>query len=695
MIDCLNSTRPLLAAIAVALAAFFPSAKGAGIADITESGVVANGETLNTTAIQKVIDDCSASGGGTLVFPAGRYLTGTIRIKSGVTLRLEKDAVLLGSTRVEDYLNLDPFIDGSGNPMGHALVVAVDAENVGIEGEGTVDGQSPALKRNQESYQMRPFLLRWVRCRNVTVKDVRLTNPGAWTLNFHQSSGILVEKVTIRSRDLGMHNNDGINIDSCENVRVKDCDVISGDDALVIKATSAGKPSRDITATDCKLSTRTNAIKLGTESIGGFEDITVTGCQIRKTQMAGIALYAVDGADLKNVTVSDITMDGVTVPISIRLGARLKAFREGDKPLPQPGRLCDVTIRNVRAKNIAKIGMLINGVPGHPVENLTLESIHLELPGGGTEKDAKVKFGEKEKNYPEWDMFGKTMPAYGIYARHLRGVRFDKVTVGLLKPDARPSTVLIDVEGIAPADFSLGKAAVARELGPREKRVVLIGDSTVASENGWGNAFARLLKPGVECLNMGRGGRSSKSYRKEGHWKKALEAQPGWVLIQFGHNDQPGKGPERETDPQTTFRENLARYVAEARAAGAKPVIITSLTRRNFNAAGKIDPRNLESAVDSQAGVLIRDSLTDYVEAAKAVAGEHKVPLIDLNGRSVRQMNEIGPQAAAVFDAKHKDPNRVDKTHLSPEGAKQTAMLVADEIRLNVSGLDELLLPKQ
>src|SRR5439155_17313836 len=141
-----------------------------------------------------------------------------------------------------------------------------------------------------------------------------------------------------------------------------DCDVVSGDDALVIKATSATKPSRDIEATNCKLSSHTNAIKLGTESIGGLENIKVSNCQISKTDMAGIALYAVDGADLRNVKISDVTMDGVTVPISIRLGARLKTFRAGEQPRPAPGKLRDVTIKNMSAKNIGMIGMLINGL---------------------------------------------------------------------------------------------------------------------------------------------------------------------------------------------------------------------------------------------------------------------------------------------------------------------------------------------
>jgi len=424
------------------------------VVDAVKAGVMGDGATLNTASIQQAIDGCSAAGGGTISFPAGRYLTGTIQIKSNVSLRLERGAILLGSTEAADYRNLDPFIDGSGNPLGHALVVAVDAANVGLEGEGTVDGQSPQLKAKQDPYAVRPFLVRWVRCTNVTVRDVHLVNPGAWTLNLFQTRGAVIEHVTIRSRGLGMPNNDGINIDSSENIRVRDCDVVSGDDALVIKATSAAEPSRDISASGCVLSTNTNAIKLGTESIGGFADISISRCQITDARMSGIALYEVDGGELRHVVIRDVTMDGVTVPISIRLGARLKTFREGDRPKPTPGRLRDVTIENVRAKNIGMIGMLINGVPGFPVEGLRLKNIQLELPGGGTAEAAKLQLPENEKAYPEFNMFGKTMPAYGIYARHLRGVTFQNVRTSLLKPDSRPPTVLVDVEDVTPANFA-------------------------------------------------------------------------------------------------------------------------------------------------------------------------------------------------------------------------------------------------
>ncbi|MEX1115431.1 MAG: rhamnogalacturonan acetylesterase [Akkermansiaceae bacterium] len=221
-------------------------------------------------------------------------------------------------------------------------------------------------------------------------------------------------------------------------------------------------------------------------------------------------------------------------------------------------------------------------------------------------------------------------------------------------------------------------------------RIVLVGDSTVATRTGWGDSLATMLKPGAECLNMGRGGRSSKSYRKEGWWKKTIAAKPAWVLIQFGHNDQPGKGPERETDPKTTFRENLKRYVAEARDAGAKPVLVTSLTRRNFNAWGKIDPANLEHSTDGQ-GAKSKDYLADYAEATRAVAAEMKLPLIDLNTRSIEQMNQLGPEKAKIFDPGSKDPAHPDTTHLSSKGAEETAKLVADEIRRNVPELAELL----
>ncbi|HEX2854825.1 MAG TPA: glycoside hydrolase family 28 protein [Opitutaceae bacterium] len=416
---------------------------------VADFGAAGDGVTLDTAALQRAIDACSAGGGGTLHLPAGRYLTGTIQLKDGVRLRLAADAVLLGSTVAGHYRNLDPFADGTGAPLGDALIVAVDAKRVGIEGAGAIDGQGAALKAAQGTYTVRPFLIRWVRCTGVTVRDVQLRNSGAWTMHFFQSKNAVVERVAIRSR--GLANNDGIDIDSSEDVRVSDCDIDTGDDAICLKATSA-QPTRNITVAGCKLASHCAAIKFGTESLGDFEHIRIERCEVRDTRLGGIKLFSVDGAHLRDVVISDITMHEVTVPIMVRLGARLKTFRTGDTKKPV-GSLRDVTIKNVRATNARQIGMLISGIPDHPVESLALENIELQMAGGQTVHEP-VALAENEKAYPEIRMFGPAMPASGIYARHVRGVVFKNVRTTVAVPDARPSRVFVDVSGITPAGFA-------------------------------------------------------------------------------------------------------------------------------------------------------------------------------------------------------------------------------------------------
>ena len=441
----------LLALSLVLAAACATSAAPSAPMDVTKSGAVGDGVTLNTAAIQKAIDACNAQGGGTVTFPAGRYLTGTIQLKSNVTLHLDDQAVILGSTNPADYRNLDPFTDGKGTLEGYALVVADGASHVGLEGNGTIDGQGKAVKAAQKTFTVRPFLVRWLRCDDVTVKDLHLTNPTAWTLNFFQTRHATIERVTIRTRNTGLPNNDGIDLDSCENVRIRDCDIDSGDDSICIKATGP-LPCHDIAATGCLLSSKCNTFKLGTESLGDFYNISLADSRIHNTAMSGIALYSVDGSHLHDVTISNVTMDGVTVPIALRPGARLKTFRAGDQPKPV-GTLGNITIHDVHVTGARQIGLLINGLPDHPIEALTLENIDIQLPGGGTAADAAVKLAEKPASYPEYNMFGKVMPAYGLYLRHVRGVTFKNVHTTVLKPDARPAMVLIDAVDITPANF--------------------------------------------------------------------------------------------------------------------------------------------------------------------------------------------------------------------------------------------------
>jgi lysophospholipase L1-like esterase len=196
----------------------------------------------------------------------------------------------------------------------------------------------------------------------------------------------------------------------------------------------------------------------------------------------------------------------------------------------------------------------------------------------------------------------------------------------------------------------------------RPMHIVLVGDSTVTDAVGWGAAFAKGLSADVRCTNKARGGASTKSYYEGTKlWQEALALKPTHVVIQFGHNDIPGKGPKRETDPKTTFRENLTRYVTEARAAGAKPILVSSVTRRNF-----LD------------GKLV-DLLADYAGAAKEVAVKEKVAFLDLHARSVAAVVKLGEEGSAELGPM-KNGKR-DNTHFSAMGAEWAAGLVTHELR--------------
>jgi lysophospholipase L1-like esterase len=193
-------------------------------------------------------------------------------------------------------------------------------------------------------------------------------------------------------------------------------------------------------------------------------------------------------------------------------------------------------------------------------------------------------------------------------------------------------------------------------------RIVLVGDSTVNDQGGWGPGFRSVFAPEVEIVNLAKNGRSSKSFRAEGLWKPALDPKPSYVLIQFGHNDGPGKGADRETDPKTTFRDNMARYVEEVRAAGSQPVLVTSIVRRNFGEDGKVKP----------------DSLLPYVEAVRALAAEMKVPLIDLYALTLAHAERLGPDGCADIDARDAEGKR-DHTHLGPKGRQEIGVMAAQE----------------
>lgn len=201
--------------------------------------------------------------------------------------------------------------------------------------------------------------------------------------------------------------------------------------------------------------------------------------------------------------------------------------------------------------------------------------------------------------------------------------------------------------------------------GERRMDIVLAGDSTVTDSSGWGRAFRALLKPEVGMMNLAVGGRSSRSFRDEGHWDKVLNLRARYVLIQFGHNDCPGKGPERESTPEQ-FREHIGRFVDEVRAADGVPVLVTSLERRHWTAEGRIEP-----------------SLTAYAEAVKAVAREKGVALVDLHARSIEFYEAMGPEAMKAISP-HDGEGKEDGTHLNEASAEKIAPLVVEELRAAV-----------
>ena len=214
--------------------------------------------------------------------------------------------------------------------------------------------------------------------------------------------------------------------------------------------------------------------------------------------------------------------------------------------------------------------------------------------------------------------------------------------------------------------FAFSTVALALAAGAGQPvKVVLVGDSTVNDEGGWGPGFRASFGPGVQVVNLARNGRSSKSFRDEGTWAKVLPEKPDFVLIQFGHNDQPGKGPERETEPATTYRANMERFVEEVRAAGATPVLVTSIVRRVFDAEGKFQP----------------DALVAYAEAVRRLAAERQVPLIDLYSLTRQQTEQLGP-AGSLALGRNDAQGKPDRTHLGPKGQTEIGRMAAREFAL-------------
>jgi polygalacturonase len=304
-------------------------------------GAAGDGRSSDTSALQLAIDRVAARGGGTVRLPPGRYVSGTLLLRSGVTFEVERGATLLGSTSFGEYrgpsdsgaeLPPSPYTQDEARFRG--LLVAVDAHDVAVTGGGTIDGRGATLADNIHRLQaeghlpgnaaarpdesLRPCLINFVRCSHVRVADVTLRDSACWVENYTACDDLTVDHVTVRSQ--ANWNNDGIDVSGCRHVRVAHCDIDSADDGICLK--SNGSDCEDVDVHDCRVRSWANAIKFGTVSFGGFRHVAIRHVQVWGSGHAGLSIESVDGAVIDDLTVSDVAMTNLRQAILIKLGSR-------------------------------------------------------------------------------------------------------------------------------------------------------------------------------------------------------------------------------------------------------------------------------------------------------------------------------------------------------------------------------------
>ncbi|MGH9970757.1 MAG: rhamnogalacturonidase [Pyrinomonadaceae bacterium] len=476
------------------------TADAAGVYNVKTFGAKGDGHALDTPAINKAIEVAAAAGGGTVRFPAGNYLSVSIRLKSNISLYLDQGATIIAAEPSKGF-KYDPpepnpwdaYQDFGHSHWHNSLIWGENLQNVSILGPGLIWGkglvrsggssrtaeQNAALNNARASEPARPFgypnprdavepgwgnkAISLKLCRNVVIRDISILHGGHFAILATGVDNLTIDNVKIDT------NRDGMDIDACRNVRVSNCSVNSPfDDAICPKSSFAlgfARATENVTITNCQVSgydegtfldgtykreyTRyshnspTGRIKFGTESNGGFKNITISNCVFDYSR--GFALESVDGGLLEDVTITNITMrDIVNPPFFLRLGNRAR----GPKETTTVGELRRIIISNVIVHNAdPKYGSIISGIPGHDIEDVKLNNIRIYYKGGGTKEQAALEPPEKEKDYPEPVMFGE-MPAYGFFVRHVNGLEMNNVEVSYMKEDLRPAFVLNDVKGV-------------------------------------------------------------------------------------------------------------------------------------------------------------------------------------------------------------------------------------------------------
>lgn len=447
-----------------------PAAKG--VFNVRAMGAVGDGKTVDTPAINKTIEVAARAGGGTVLFPAGTYLSYSIHLKSNVSLYLEPGATILAGetspSRHYDAAEPNPaahhYEDYGHRHWHNALLWGVGLENVSILGPGLIYGKGLTRGPGQRNPGVGDKTISLKECHNVTIRDISILQGGHFGILATGVDNFTVDNIIIDT------NRDGIDVDCCHNVRLSNMTVNSPwDDGICPKSSYAlgyVRSTENVTIANCfvtgmyELGTVLNGtfkhfppgqrrfptgrIKCGTESNGGFKNIAISNCIFDGCR--GLALETVDGALLEDVSVSNVTMRHIAdLPIFMRLGSRMRG------PQGRPiGQLRRVNISNlVVSHSNGRFCSILSGIPGHEIEDVRLSDIIILSEGGGTPEDAAIEPPEKADAYPEPTMFGR-MPAYGFFFRHVKGLQVTGVEVRTIKQDARPAFILDDVEH---ADF--------------------------------------------------------------------------------------------------------------------------------------------------------------------------------------------------------------------------------------------------
>jgi hypothetical protein len=409
--------------------------------DVTSHGAKGDGRANDAPAIQKAIDACARSGGGTVYFPSGNYLSGTIVLKSNVTLHLSPAATLWGSREIADY-----------NPP--HLIYAKAADNITIEGQGTINGNGDAYwEPDFKAKPKRPSpLIELVECRNVRIRDVRIRNTPGWGIHPVDCDGVYIRGISIVS-DMRGPNTDGIDPDSSRNVMISDSYIETGDDAICLKTHSGPTPRacENVTVTNCVLISDDSAIKFGTASHGDFRNCTFSNCVISGTRY-GLAMYIKDGALVEGISFSNITIDTSVAHFNRRTNGKrewieypifLDLEKRGDDS--RQSRIRDVSFSDIRILSEGRV--LVGGMPAQPIENLSFRNITMRVTGfEAVEKQrkprgvAKIRPATRDTDY-------STAPAALIFA-NVRGLSLRDVRVIWDAPGAPPDRHAIYAAGV-------------------------------------------------------------------------------------------------------------------------------------------------------------------------------------------------------------------------------------------------------